>query len=132
MAIKNTKSAIQNQSQVKRTVMHDEKESIESMLIRLDEDLRKLKVEFDIFFNGGSKRPPYDTKNRVETLMKRLGDERKLTFAQRYQYNSSVARYTSFKELWRRTMQGREEGRDHMAASRAALNRAREAHETQS
>jgi hypothetical protein len=131
MAIKNNRTANKNQSQAKRTITHDEKESIESMLIRLEEDLRKLKVEFDIFFNGGAKRPPYDTKNRVETLIKRLGDERKLTFAQRYQYNSLVARYTAFKELWRRTMQGREEGRDPIAAARAALSRAREAHEQQ-
>jgi len=76
-------------------------------------------VEFDIFFSGGSKRPPYDTKGRVETLMKRLGDDRTLTFAQRYRYNSLTARYNAFRDLWRRTMQGREEGRDAASAARA-------------
>ena len=68
-------------------------------------------VEFDIYFNGAAKRPPYDTKGRVETLIKRLADDRTLTFAQRYHYNSLAARYTSFMQLWRRTMQDREEGR---------------------
>lgn len=107
----------------------EEKESVESMLMRLEEDIRKLKVEFDIFFNGGAKRPPYDTKNRVEVLVKRIADERKMAYAQRYQYNSLVARYTAFKELWRRTMQSREEGRDYFLASREAAQRAREVHE---
>lgn len=118
-----------NPVQKKRNLGREEVVSIESMLIRLEEDIRKLKVEFDIFFNGGAKRPPYDTKNRVEVLVKRIADERKLTYAQRYQYNTLVARYTAFKELWRRTMQGREEGRDNFAASREALKRAREVHE---
>ena len=88
-------------------------------LTRLEEDIRRLRVEFDIFFNGGSKRPPYDTKGRVETLLKRLADDRTINFAQRYRYNSLAARYNAFRDLWRRTMQGREEGRDAASAARA-------------
>jgi hypothetical protein len=92
-------------------------------LTRLEEDIRRLRVEFDIFFNGASKRPPYDTKGRVETLLKRLADDRTLTFAQRYRYNSLAARYNAFRELWRRTMQGREEGRDAASAARASAKK---------
>ncbi|MEN3327906.1 MAG: hypothetical protein V7638_2713 [Acidobacteriota bacterium] len=88
-------------------------------LTRLEDDIRRLRVEFDIFFNGGSKRPPYDTKGRVETLLKRLADDRTINFAQRYRYNSLAARYNAFRDLWRRTMQGREEGRDAASAARA-------------
>lgn len=95
----------------------------DEQLTRLEEDIRRLRVEFDIFFNGGSKRPPYDTKGRVETLLKRLGDDRSLTFAQRYRYNSLAARYNSFRELWRRTIQGREEGRDAVSAHRASVHK---------
>jgi hypothetical protein len=95
----------------KMIVERDAQPTIEEQLVRLEDDVRKLKVEFDIYFNGSSKRPPYDTKGRVETLIKRLADERQLTYAQRYQYNSLVARYTSFRDLWRRTIQEREEGR---------------------
>ena len=85
----------------------------DEQLTRLEDDIRRLRIEFDIFFNGAAKRPPYDTKGRVETLLKRLGDDRTLTYAQRYRYNSLAARYNAFRDLWRRTMQGREEGRDH-------------------
>ena len=92
----------------------------DEQLTRLEEDIRRLRIEFDIFFNGAAKRPPYDTKGRVETLLKRLGDDRTLTFAQRYRYNSLAARYNAFRDLWRRTMQGREEGRDAASAARAS------------
>jgi hypothetical protein len=57
--------------------------SIDDQLTRLEEDIRRLKIEFDVFFNGASKRPPYDTKGRVETMIKRLGDDRTLSYAQR-------------------------------------------------
>ena len=92
----------------------------DQQLTRLEDDIRHLRIEFDIFFNGGAKRPPYDTKGRVETLLKRLGDDRTLTYAQRYRYNSLCARYNAFRDLWRRTMQGREEGRDAVSAHRAS------------
>ena len=95
----------------KKVVYRDQQPTVEEQLARLEEDVRRLKVEFDIYFNGAAKRPPYDTKGRVDTLIKRLADERTLTFAQRYQYNSLAARYSSFLQLWRRTMQEREEGR---------------------
>ncbi|HEX8127767.1 MAG TPA: MXAN_5187 C-terminal domain-containing protein [Pyrinomonadaceae bacterium] len=104
------------QSGVKKMIIErDAQPTIDEQLTRLEDDVRKLKVEFDIYFNGSSKRPPYDTKGRVETLIKRLADERQLTYAQRYQYNSLVARYTSFRDLWRRTIQDREEGRGAFA-----------------
>jgi hypothetical protein len=95
--------------------------SLDEQLTRLEEDIRRLRIEFDIFFNGASKRPPYDTKGRVETIMKRLGDDRTLTYAQRFRYNSLTARYNAFRDLWRRIMQGREEGRDALSAARASV-----------
>ena len=95
----------------------------DEQLTRLEEDIRRLRVEFDIFFNGGAKRPPYDTKGRVETVLKRLADDRTLTYAQRYRHNSLASRYNAFRELWRRTIQGREEGRDAASAARAHVKR---------
>jgi hypothetical protein len=94
--------------------------TVDEQLTRLEEDIRRLKIEFDVFFNGASKRPPYDTKGRVETLLKRLGDDRSLSYAQRYRYSSLASRYNLFRDLWRRTMQGREDGRSPMANAKAS------------
>jgi hypothetical protein len=103
---------------VKNKTPGDDQPTPEEQLYHLEEDIRRLKIEFDVYFNGASKRPPYDTKNRVETIIKRMLDDRTLTFAQRYHYNSLASRYNAFRELWRRTLQGREEGRDPQAAAR--------------
>jgi hypothetical protein len=111
----------------KVVVVRDAQPTVDEQLVHLEDDIRKLKIEFDIFFNGASKRPPYDTKSRVESLVKRLGDERKLTYAQRYRYNTLVARYVVLRDLWRRNVQDREEGRDPVAAARAQLGKPRAA-----
>lgn len=120
------RSKLQAQAKNKYAVGENQP-SPDEQLGRLEEDIRRLRIEFDIFFNGAAKRPPYDTKGRVETLLKRLGDDRTLTYAQRFRYNSLCARYNAFRDLWRRTMQGREEGRDAASAARAS---AKHEHET--
>jgi hypothetical protein len=106
-----------------KTGQADTKVSVDDQLTRLEDDIRRLKIEFDIYFNGASKRPPYDTKGRVETILKRLGDDRTLTFAERYRYNTLMARYNAFRDLWRRTMQGREEGKDPLSVARATAKK---------
>ena len=104
-----------------KTSSYESEPTIEDRLVRLEEDIRRLKIEFDVYFNGGSKRAPYDTKMRVESHLKRLGDDRSLNFAQRYHYNSLATRYASFREMWRRTLQGREEGRDAATVARMSV-----------
>ena len=94
--------------------------TVEEQLTRLEEDIRRLKIEFDTFFNGATKKPPYDTKNRVDTMIKRLSDDRTLNYAERFRLGALSARYNAFNDLWRRTMKGREEGRDPGAMARAS------------
>jgi hypothetical protein len=90
-------------------------------LDRLEHEIRRLKVEYDIYFNGGTVRPPVDTKGRVETAIKRIYDARGMSFGHRFRYNSLVARYNVMRELWRRQNQEREEsGRPPTAEAHAA------------
>jgi hypothetical protein len=81
----------------------------DKQLGRLEDDIRKLKIDFDIYFNGSTKRPPLEARARLEAQLKRVMDNRALSFAQRYYLNSLVARFTSYRELWRRTMKARGE-----------------------
>lgn len=87
----------------------EEAAAIEQEMARLDEAIRKLKIDFDIYFAGAAKRPPLEARARLEANIKRLTDKRGLTFGQRYQLNSLVARFTSYRELWRRTLRARGE-----------------------
>lgn len=87
----------------------EESADIDQQLGRLEEDIRKLKIDFDIYFNGAAKRPPLESRARLESYIKRVADNRSLTYAQRYQFNALVSRFTSYRELWRRTLKSRGE-----------------------
>ena len=82
---------------------------LDQQIGRLEDDIRKLKIEFDIYFNGALKRPPLESKARLEANLKRLADDRNLTYAQRYQLNAVVSRFNSYRELWRRLLKKRGE-----------------------
>ncbi len=82
---------------------------IEQTLNRLDEDIRRLKIEFGIYFSGGLKRAPHEARGRVESAIKRTADDRNLSYAQRFQFNTIVNRYTAYRELWRRMLRAKGE-----------------------
>lgn len=77
---------------------------IDRQIARLEDDIRKLKIDFDIFFNGASKRPPLESRARIEAALKRIADDRNVTYAQRYHFNSLMSRFNSYRELWRRML----------------------------
>jgi hypothetical protein len=82
---------------------------IDHELSRLEDEIRKLKIDFDIYFNGAAKRAPLEARARLESNLKRIADDRNLTYAQRYQFNTLVSRFTSYRELWRRMLKARGE-----------------------
>ena len=87
----------------------EEAAAIDKLLGKLEDDVRRLKIEFDIFFNGSAKRPPLEARARLEAQIKRAMDNRSLSYAQRYKLNSLISRFTSYRELWRRTLRAKGE-----------------------
>lgn len=75
---------------------------IDRQILKLEDDIRKLKIDFDIYFNGAVKRPPLEARARLEAALKRISDDRNLTYAQRYHFNALISRFNSYRELWRR------------------------------
>jgi hypothetical protein len=86
--------------------------TVEEEFTRLEDDFRRLKIEYEVYFNGGSPRPPRDTLYRVETMIKRYSsDQSKLNFGLRYRLTGMVQKYAVYTQLWRRKLQEKEEGR---------------------
>lgn len=93
-----------NSFQRKNQLGQEAAASIEQQLAKLEEDIRRLKIDFGIYFTGGLKRPPHEARGRVEAALKRIADDRNINYAQRFHYNTIVNRYTSYRELWRRKL----------------------------
>jgi hypothetical protein len=84
--------------------------TVDEELTLLDDSIRKLKIEYDVYFSGGSKKPPEDFEWRVRNTIKKYSDGRALTFQQQFRYNTLAQKYAVFSDLWRRKLKIKEEG----------------------
>lgn len=84
--------------------------TIDEELNLLDQQLRRLKIEYEIFFNNPTKRPPNEIEWKVSTLIKKFSDGSRMSFSQRFRYNEMAQRYAIQSDLWRKKMRIREEG----------------------
>jgi hypothetical protein len=76
----------------------------------LDSQLRRLKIEYEIFFSNPTKRPPTDVEWKVLSLLRKFSDGGRMSFSQRYRYNEMAQRYAVYSDLWRKKSRIREEG----------------------
>ncbi|MGZ4788434.1 MAG: MXAN_5187 C-terminal domain-containing protein [Terriglobales bacterium] len=84
--------------------------TVDEELNQLEDNLRRLKIEYDIFFGGGSKRPPTDLDWRVQSQLKRHSDSQRLSFSQRFKFNSMQQKYAIYSDLWRKKVNIKEAG----------------------
>lgn len=84
--------------------------TIDEELTKLEESLRRLKIDYDSYFGGGLKRPPLDADFRVQAVIKKYLDNPRLNYAQRFRLNSISQRYATFSDLWRQKLKIKEEG----------------------
>jgi hypothetical protein len=84
--------------------------TIDEELNVLDHQLRRLKIEYEIFFNNPAKRPPTEIEWKVTNLIRKFSDGGRMSFSQRYRYNEMAQRYAIHSDLWRKKMRIREEG----------------------
>jgi hypothetical protein len=81
-------------------------------LSKLEDNIRRLKIEYEAYFSGGQPRSPHDSVFRVEVTIKKFSDGvTKLSFGQRYRFNQLVQKYAVYNDLWRRKLKDKEEGR---------------------
>jgi hypothetical protein len=84
--------------------------TIDEELGVLDSQLRRLKIEYEIYFSNPTKRPPTDVEWKVLSLLRKFSDGGRMSFTQRYRYNEMAQRYAIYSDLWRKKSRIREEG----------------------
>jgi hypothetical protein len=76
----------------------------------LETQLRRLKIEYEMYFSNPTKRPPTDVEWKVLSLLRKFSDGGRMNFSQRYRYNEMAQRYAVYSDLWRKKSRIREEG----------------------
>jgi hypothetical protein len=77
----------------------------------LEVELKRLEAEYNQFFGGRLPRPPWETRSRVETMVKRLDRMSISNTGDRFRFGTLQSRFSTFVELWDRGLRAREEGR---------------------
>ena len=84
---------------------------VDAELHALEVELRKLEGEYNMYFAGRSARPPWETRSRVERMVKRLDRGYIQNYGQRFRFSTLQSRFAAFVDLWDRGLRAREEGR---------------------
>jgi len=73
--------------------------------------MKQLEAEYNMYFAGRLPRPPWETRNRVQALVKKWDRGYIQSAADRFQFDNLQRRFMKFVELWDRGLRSREEGR---------------------
>lgn len=84
--------------------------SLEEELHRIDHEIRKLKIQYDLYFVGANPKPPNDQREAVDKLLKKYQNVHMKNVGDRFLYNSLVNKFNAYQELWNKSIRVKEEG----------------------
>ncbi|OFV91554.1 MAG: hypothetical protein A3G76_06995 [Acidobacteria bacterium RIFCSPLOWO2_12_FULL_65_11] len=78
---------------------------------RLEAELKRLEAEYNMYFSGRLPKPPWETRSRVEALMKQYDRMYIQNYGDKFRFTTLQTRYATFVDLWDRGLKAKEEGR---------------------
>ena len=83
--------------------------TLEEEIRRVDTDITKLKIQFDLYFLGSVPKPPTDQRDALDKQLKKLQLNLKSS-GERFLYNSVLNKFNAYTELWLKQLRVKEEG----------------------
>lgn len=91
--------------------MASPKSDFDKEMHHLEAEIRRLEAEYNMFFAGRLPRLPWETRARVEALVKKHDRSFIRNTADRFRFESLQNKYAKFCELWERQLSQMEGGR---------------------
>lgn len=83
---------------------------VDKDLTEIESLLNKLKLEWDKFFGGGSKKAPWELQKLIEQRLSIYKDTSELSYSQKFRLNSINGKFTSMKERFDKQLRYKDEG----------------------
>jgi len=83
---------------------------LEADIARLENGIRQLKIQYDMFFAGSIPKQPFELRTEIERIIRRHSITPIRKYAPRFHFNSLVSRFNIMSELWAKTLRSLEEG----------------------
>jgi hypothetical protein len=98
--------------------------TLEEQMDFLDESIRKLKTQYDLYFAGMRRVPPTWERGKLDSFVHEMSRLKIRETGVRFRFNALIARYNHYRELWSRLAREREEGPMDYRRRLAALQEA--------
>jgi hypothetical protein len=85
-------------------------EETEELLQELDQNLTRLRIEYEQYFAGAGKREPQVLRGKVQKLITRFVNEPPRNSGQKFRFNTLNSRFQIYRQLWGRTLREIEAG----------------------
>ncbi len=80
-------------------------------MAQLETEIKRLEAEYNMFFTGRLPRLPWETRKRVDAMVKRIDRMTLRNTAEKFRFSTLQSRYQSFCDLWEKHLKAKEEGR---------------------
>ena len=97
--------------------MPPQKNDFDREMMVLDGEIKRLEAEYNMFFAGRAPRLPWETRKRVDGLVKKHDRGYIQNTADRFKFLTLQTRYAKLCELWERQLNSHEFGKSKRAAT---------------
>lgn len=85
--------------------------ALEEDLAKIEEGIFRLQKEWERFFSGQERKAPFESKQRLERLVRRYVGIEIRNNVERFRFQSLTAKYNTLSDMWNRKLRAIEEGR---------------------
>lgn len=78
---------------------------------RLKRSMKQLETEYEQWFSGALRQPPWETKKKLEAIIRRYNTSPPQNLAEQSVFQMLQAKFTTYNEMWDRRERLQEEGR---------------------
>lgn len=106
-----------------RVIADPEAERTDRMIAELQELIRQVKREYELWFNGVNPKPPYELRNKLDNHVRLLRNRLPKRTADQFRIGTVLQQYQTFQDFWDKSARKAEEGglAPWMAQSRRSL-----------
>ena len=97
-------------------------DEVDEQLNELDQNIKRLRIEYDQYFMGTMKRPPQVLQGKVQKTVAFLSNKMPRNTAQKFRFNQLNSKYQMYRQHWGRVMRQVEAGTYKAHRFKAALH----------
>ena len=85
-------------------------DEVDEELVELDHNIKRLRIEYDQYFMGNTKRAPQVLLGKVQKTVVRFSNKMPSNTAQKFRFNALNSKYQMYRQHWGRIMRQIEAG----------------------